>query len=838
MNRESIFFAALLHDIGWFYRLGEPSIEVKDAFLEARQEQHRYCPQADGLFTYEEALWTATFLKEHKAFIQTIIGDIPFEDMLTLVAGFQVSYSPYAYVLRKARQYAMGLDEQKIGLHDKARQYNNPERLRSIFESLGGNQSSISPYYIPPVELQLNDVFFPSVSSSTTLEDQKFYRLLWSKFQQQFLSLSAIQGNGLVMGDNIVSLLHRYACSVPSSNFLGDVSFYDYTRSTSAMALCLYDYLAEGNRLNGTVNIADNETPLLLVGGDLSGIQRYIYDIVSTKAARNLKGRSFYLQVLVENVIEELLRVLDLPWSSVVYASGGGFYFLAPNVSRIINVIEERRSELSDILFEAHQTGLSLSLAWQEVSQLQIINREIDQAWKALTTQMGQLKSQKFKAQMVRDHAGFFLPTEIGGDQIRDYITGEEFTEEEANAYRQGKFGKVVEVLDNEIDKPIKLTTAGQIKLGISLRRAGYWITTHRPVSDWIEYEFQLSGLSVYNYLIPAEKLKYFHSLPNGAYVRALNLNGIPPIFSQNTRWGFTFYGGNNYPEEVDGSAITFNDMADYGLGANKLGILRMDVDGLGSVFIRGLKPGGLTFSRYSTLSRNLDYFFKGFLNQLWERQFSTNTIIIYSGGDDLFIVGHWTAAIQFARQIQKRFTEWVCHNPKITLSGGIAITGGKFPITKGAKLAADEEDTAKNHIANGIAKNAISFLGTPMNWDTEFPIVETLKGYLTNYISTGQLPRGVLQKLISYGEKAREQAKYDKNESWRWHMAYDFYRAGKRSSSKEVEAFFYKLKDAAFLDQWDNQRIPTIGQDDKNRMFLDILSAAARWSELETKNF
>ena len=42
--------------------------------------------------------------------------------------------------------------------------------------------------------------------------------------------------------------------------------------------------------------------PLLFVGGDLSGIQQFIYNISSKKAMVSLKGRSAYLSEYTETL--------------------------------------------------------------------------------------------------------------------------------------------------------------------------------------------------------------------------------------------------------------------------------------------------------------------------------------------------------------------------------------------------------------------------------------------------------------------------------------------------------------------------------------------------------
>ena len=104
---------------------------------------------------------------------------------------------------------------------------------------------------------------------------------------------------------------------------LPDVSLYDHLISTAALAVCIYEYLKEKNELD-KVRLGDDDTPVLLLGGDLSGIQSFIYDVISTNAAKNLKGRSFYLQMLVDNLLQQLLEELGLSNSQVVYASGGG----------------------------------------------------------------------------------------------------------------------------------------------------------------------------------------------------------------------------------------------------------------------------------------------------------------------------------------------------------------------------------------------------------------------------------------------------------------------------------------------------------------------------------
>ena len=117
---------------------------------------------------------------------------------------------------------------------------------------------------------------------------------------------------------------------------LPDTSLYHHLKTTAAVAWCTYQYLVangtcwEREDLRAAIGKED-EQRYLLVGGDLSGIQNFIYTLASKGALKTVRGRSFYLELLIEAIVSRLLAALDLPRACVVYASGGGLYLLAPN---------------------------------------------------------------------------------------------------------------------------------------------------------------------------------------------------------------------------------------------------------------------------------------------------------------------------------------------------------------------------------------------------------------------------------------------------------------------------------------------------------------------------
>jgi CRISPR-associated protein Csm1 len=115
-------------------------------------------------------------------------------------------------------------------------------------------------------------------------------------------------------------------------------------RSTAAVASALVDN--------------PDATDLGLIAGDLSGIQKFIYTIASDGALKSLRARSFYLELVTEEIVQQLLEELKLPRTNVIYAGGGNLYLLASNdtikVQAALGTIRERFNKWLKILFKVN----------------------------------------------------------------------------------------------------------------------------------------------------------------------------------------------------------------------------------------------------------------------------------------------------------------------------------------------------------------------------------------------------------------------------------------------------------------------------------------------------
>lgn len=842
-DHKLLLLAGLLHDIGKFYQRADEGPVERSVFLSAAAKnlEGQYCPVYDGIYSHKHVLWTAQFLIENESFYKELFGDRYRFFFEAAVAHHKPNENDLGHmIVQKADHYSSGVDRTgKEGLVDAQAELNWPffkdVHMFSIFEGILKEKPDYS-YRLPITPMVPNESILP-VKASQVTPGQPAYQQLWNSFSEEVAALHKREHDLDDYIENILALLERYASFVPSSTqHLPDVSLFDHLITTGAFSNCLSRYLADLD-LKDVKAISGNDSPILMIGGDLSGIQSYIYDIISSNAAKNLKGRSFYLQILIQNVIRMCTERLQLSSAHVIYSSGGVFYMLAPNTENVRDTYSKLRDEVHELLFSAHHTSLFLAMDVYPISQNLIMDRRIHEAWKGLTEGLNLQKRQRHLSFIRKDPARFFSPMSIGGKQTRDVITGEEFTLEEEADYYQGNF-KLTQRIDGE---PVRRGTYEQIELGKRLKNSTWWITSLGRLSNLSSPGFSAARIGFNNYFLSQEEIE---KLPNRTfyadYVQVAAIRsevahytgGFDQFAGSDISFRTHIYGGNDYPSRDDGTPVTFDQLAESGEGASKLGVLQMDVDGLGLIFQKGLDESHRTFSRYSTLSRQLDLFFNGYINTIWNRDpdFRRSVSIIYAGGDDMFLVGQWNVLIRFAKEVRESFRQFTCMNPMIGISGGMAIVNGKFPIFKAADMAGQAEKRAKGHIYQGIEKNAIDLFGRPLNWDGELNIVEDLKNMFVELVQQNRLPRGVLHKMMSYSQLAREAEKKRSNPKWIWHMAYDFKRASDRSDSEEARDFFREIKDSIFGKNWKEWEVQN------SYAFLELLEVAARWAEMETK--
>ncbi len=482
----------------------------------------------------------------------------------------------------------------------------------------------------------------------------------------------------------------------------------------------------------------------LFIGGDLSGIQKFIYNISSKRAAVSLKGRSLYLEKYTRDVFEKIMDLPELTNCVEVYCSSGKFYIIADNSAEARGAVDDLYRREQELLWKKQNGQLGLNISYKDFSfnddgTISIDDKpcaKIGELWKSVTEDFMRLKALKFKDVIDSFYDSFFEVTPVDAKSTICAITGIESSEcvpvEPDPECRD----------DNTLF--VLPSVREQINLGIAQR----------------------------------------------------NNEGFFKTFEQ--------YAENSH-----------------------LGVLRMDVDGLGKRFISGFN----NLNEYKQFSLRLQQYFEINIKNIQKKEeYRENMCIIYAGGDDIFAVGKWDKVIDFADEVRKDFAKYI-DDRSISLSGGVAIVNAKFPIAKAAELSGEAEARAKEFkiTVDGreYAKNAFCMFNEAISWEYEFGYVRTYKDKFYELIKYQGMSRSILHKIMLYSMTVKaNNDNHSKGKaedySYIWHASYFLTRMQERYKSKDVICEFVK-------DIRDRQL-----SGDKRKYIL--LAVAARWAELELR--
>ena len=640
-----------------------------------------------------------------------------------------------------------------------------------------------------------------------------------------------------VFSTTLYHLLRQYTWCMPASSATDfeSISLFHHLKLTAAFAQCLYDAQTDG---------AVGDLPVQLLCVDLSGIQQFIYNIGSKNAAKSLKGRSFSLQLLLDSIARKLIQDTDTTPSHVVYSSGGKFFMLLPHTKKINARITETEQLIQRAVWDTYQGNLFVCfgrVAFDYVPETKAVKTadssgNLSTLWQQVTKKAAEQKAQKNKALLLNaDHfTDLFEPTGKGGAENQCPVTGWE--------------GLLVPIREDE--PKVHSTVKTQIDIGLGLKDVHFITFGQGPFTFLLKPDGQpnpvLSSFSLTDPKNLTANTEYSQLMQPGKETSFL----LGTSQSDVTR-SFRFYGGskqamstvdNRQPknfEELAGIVREEPDVDDSPIRLdlregkyNRLAVLRMDVDSLGELFTRGFQKNNGTFSAYATLSGLLDWFFSGYLNTIRE-DYADWINIVYSGGDDVFAVGRWDKIIAFSDHVQRDFKAFTGRDD-LTISAGIVLMRPRYPIGKAADQAGEAEDLAKDHVYQGLKKNAVCLFNLAVNWDQEWPFVKEYHEKFVEWLHNGTISKGILQKLFSYydiyakGEAEKKAAQkrgktdHKPDLSWKWNAAYTLSRSRNDRNKEAID----ELKILLFT------RIT----DEKVR--FEALAMAMRWAELTVRDY
>ncbi len=851
---ESTFImalAGLLHDMGKFaLRAGEGGTRTWD-------------DQGVADFGYKHALLTADFIDRYVP--------EPWRVPVKNAAGSH--HRPAArgdWIIALADRLSAG-ERAGIGLGDKMAQ---PRQLLSVFCSVEADgQRAPAEQFWPLEALRLDEgVVFPRAALSDEGSRQR-YGELWAAFTAEAAKLAAVHataGDLPTYVEHLLLMMQRFLWCVPSAYYGSkpDISLYDHSRMTAALAAVLERRDLGDAELQALGRQADksDEGLALLVGGDLSGVQDFIYTIAARRAASALRGRSFYLQLLTEAVTRFLLDRLELPITNVVYAGGGKFYLLARPEDQTRLPAAQR--EISGVLLAQHRGELYLALAWQPLHGRDFYEGGISRAWGALRRRHAGGQAAAFqragwghrrplRAARPRRQRGIAVP----GLWRR---TSRHPDPKPGSGQRSGARLPAVCLIRGAwaVPAPGRASGADQDHRGARAGAApGTWEETLAALgcrAALFGPGAALPGLDGLRRVVLALSDEALAALSGAAGARTavgrrFLVNVTPVATAADVR---TLRERRLDEAEMPwpGDVMPFGALEALSRGIPRLGVLRMDVDNLGRLFAEGMGDRA-TLSRVAGLSSAVSFFFEGWVGVLAERRnrddaregLGRRLYSIYSGGDDLFFVGAWDAVAELAREVRVDLARYAARHPGIHASAGLVLVGGKYPLSQAAADAAEAEAAAKGlHWVKDKArrsKDAICFLGQALPWErfglepcasagvgSAHALMHRLVGMGGEPDQGGPgAPRALIRRLIQLHEQYQATTELRRREGreqnvageeqvlwgpWMWQAVYTLTRMANRTKDADINV----LRDQLRKDEF--RSMPWIG-------------LAARWAEL-----
>lgn len=502
--------------------------------------------------------------------------------------------------------------------------------------------------------------------------EEEGYEALWKEFAEEFNQQVADN----LHPENLLLILEKYTSLLPFEAANPDVSLFHHLKMTTAIASCLYlSREVEGRP----------EKPYLLVVGDFSGVQDFVYTITSKGALKTLKARSFFLELLAEHIICEILTPLRLSRANIISSGGGKFFLLLPNTEEVRGTLEEGdrlksiKDRINKYLKDEHEARLYFVLARSEFSREVFLNtdgpkEELTKLWRTMGGEVWKEKNQKFK------------------DALKSLL----------KVAKVGGRGKVVEC--QICHKEIEQNSVSTIDKDISVCR-------------FCDSLYRLGGKLFEAKFILREKNKPHNSLAIKIEDVYYTLREAIDDHTAGPQWAINSWELANYKKEnihplfIGNYQIpdyTFQDYARDAGGSKRIAALRMDVDSLGDIFSRGF-GAQQSLLRTSILSAQLNLFFRYYLNHICKGK---KVAIIYAGGDDLFIVGAWDHIIELGFDIHNAFDKYT--RGRLTLSGGFIVIPHNFPLYQMAQLAGKAERKAKENEEDGKKKDSFTFFYNP----------------------------------------------------------------------------------------------------------------------------
>jgi CRISPR-associated protein Csm1 len=763
-----IALAAFLHDLGKFAERAK--IKIDQTTLDDNKQL--YCPHrkthvdGKGWFSHVHAAYTGVAMDILEPHLPNLKGVdfAPFgswktrdadDSFINAAAKHHKPENFLQWVIATADRVASGFDREEFERYNHAEEGTETgknhytARQVTLFEQINRGDrnktdSKKSYDYRYPLKPLSPKNIFPELAKdcegNSDKEAQEEYLKLWKDFNESLKKIpEAHRDNWPLWLDHFETLWGVYTQAIPSAtafNTRPDVSLYDHSRVTAALATALWRYHHENS--STTIEAVNHweERKFLLIQGDFFGIQNFIFASGDShkRAAKLLRGRSFYVSLLTECAALKVLDALNLPSTSQVINAAGKFQIVAPNTDDTRQTLQTVRQELNAWFLKHSYGQAGIGLAWTEAACNDFCRKASEGGKSPYRALLDRLFAELEQAKLQRfDLCGQAAPDPVFEDYLNSFD----------NTLGVCKIDGRSPAVEQNGEDAIGALARDQIEIGHCLANRQRLLITRKSLNTG-NGELRLDVFGYRIAFVESEDIRgkfgaeaksgnllraWDFALPEGGdkplwngYARR-HINAYVPRFDETalTELELDKYQGTD-EALVWGEAKTLNHLAceDRRLNENHrwqgiaaLTTLKGDVDNLGTLFQKGLESEdekddkkGMTISKYAALSRQLNNFFAVYLPWLCQKEFP-NSYTVFAGGDDFFLIGPWWSQIRLAQKMREDFARYVAGNETIHFSAGLSATKPGLPIPYLSGLAEEALEKAKANI-QPKPKNAV----------------------------------------------------------------------------------------------------------------------------------
>ncbi|MGD9927945.1 MAG: type III-A CRISPR-associated protein Cas10/Csm1 [Sphaerochaeta sp.] len=703
---QEIVLAGLLHDIGKFAQRAGMS-EYKDKSMEGI-----LCRSTkQGYYTHQHVLYTLGYLDTVK---DCFPDSINVGRLINLAAYHHNPSEEDHHIITIADRLSSGMDrfsDKELEYEAQGQFYEQPmlniASTLSIKETENSAPLKTDASYLPIRPLDGNAIGTQGQKKISKNE----YLQQWSQFEKDFLKLKGLGYDEFLAA--LLTILERYTWCIPSSTIDDpDISLFHHAKTTAAFAACIAVYAAKhGN----WINTIQKDAPYTFVQGDMSGIQKFIFNLPTSKYnAKILRARSFQIWSLSFAFAKFATHTFGMTDANIITFAGGRFMLLVPRTDKTSQHVKNLQFLLDEYMLKGYSGQLACILSQTDIND----SSELTKA-RGLELQF-RMQNQEIQSKKKKFQLGLHKTW---------YMLDEEYEKLQKNGDCP-----LCQINPKESNSEHCKGCSSLISIGGTLMQAKRIVIDAKellPFEEMVKVVRKSSASTVFGYT-------------NREYIPGLPMITLPYLAP--------------YRDDEETGLLSFEEIAmnSKTKKQKKLAMFKADIDNLGLLFSSSL-GNRWSLSRYSDLSYQFQQFFSSFLAQMIQgnEKYKKSIYVVFSGGDDLCVIGPWDVVMEFALDFRQRLDVFTNHNKAITLSGGIALASSSLPVKNLAAMAENGLETSKQRKErNLIVKDGITIFGVTQSWEAFQRSLSNGKQML-KYIDANVVSKATVYRIIDFSHRA-----------------------------------------------------------------------------------